>query len=113
MSNGLQVDAVDYYSLKCLNWFLLFSDQPWNCGILPDPVQLLHVGESAAGSQRPEPAACGPAGPAERPVLSGEAEQHVQMFGVKNIWVCVWLETCDPEDECRSNGCSCQTQRLN
>jgi hypothetical protein len=52
-------------------------DQPRNSGLLQDPVQLGHVGEPAAWYQRPHPAACGPSGPAERPLLPGERETTV------------------------------------
>lgn len=51
--------------------FPSFPDQPRNCRLLPYPVQLGHAGESAARCPRPQPAACRPAGPAERPLLSG------------------------------------------
>lgn len=50
---------------------LLFTDQPRHRGLLPYPVQLGNAGESAAGRPRPQPAARGPAGPAERPLLPG------------------------------------------
>lgn len=55
---------------------LLFTDQPRHCGLLSHPVQLVHAGESAAGHQRPQPAARRPARPAERPLLPGEPETH-------------------------------------
>lgn len=48
-----------------------FADQPRHRRLLPHPVQLGHAGESAAGRPRPQPAARGPAGPAERPLLTG------------------------------------------
>lgn len=49
--------------------FVLLTDQPRHGGLLPHPVQLVHAGESAAGRPRPQPAARGPAGPAEWPLL--------------------------------------------
>ncbi len=55
---------------------LLFTDQPRHRGLLSHPVQLVHAGESAAGRQRPQPAACGPTRPAERPLLAGKTHTH-------------------------------------
>lgn len=52
---------------------LLFTDQPRHCGLLSHPVQFIHAGESAARRPGPQPAACGPTRPAERPLLPGES----------------------------------------
>lgn len=51
---------------------LPFTDQPRNGGLLSNPVQLVHAGESAAGRPGPQPAAGGPPRPAERPLFPGE-----------------------------------------
>lgn len=56
--------------------FCCFTDQPRHCGLLSHPVQLVHAGEFAPRNQRPQPAACGPTGTAEWPLLPCKPHTH-------------------------------------